>query len=183
VDELPLAEALPLLSIVAGVYLVSADSPSSSTSTSTFAVLSTLLVLLSNLCFSLRATHQTKLQNSIRAKKEQQMDALTLLFRFSYFALYLTAPLFLFAEIMTFEESTPRIHAPSSSPLHPFLALAPLLLLNGVSFTLYNLASTAILTRVSPIEHAAMNGVRPPPDARPAHPLTFSLSLRSRTGA
>ena len=163
VDVLPPPEAAGLLVTLTGAFLAATSTGKGSGDGGALAV---ALAVGANACFSLRGANQKKAAllaagaaRDPGASKDPAgilaSSPASVLFRFSYFGLFLTLPLWLLHQILLFD-SSPLTSSPSVRS--PFLSKTlPLLLLNASTFTLYNLASTAVLTRLSPISHASLN--------------------------
>jgi hypothetical protein len=183
VDALTKSEGLGLLSICLGVYMISSGGTAgggtaggATTTTMAHSTTATVLVLMSNLCFSLRATFQKKINpstgngngngnGSTSNGQGSVIDPTTLQFRFSYFGLYLTLPLFLVYQILSFsvKDATDVTDAAdaTTSPVATFYkSTLPLLIINTLTFTTYNLSSTTVLSRLRPIQHAILNCAR-----------------------
>lgn len=179
IESLTAPEALSLLAIVAGVALSTAGnqhgSPSSNTTTSSSSsIWSCAVILLSNLCFSFRGLHQ-KLFRATPEGSTGAVDDWNLQFRMQQLgAAGLVFPVLLWEGrtlwnalwhvmiTMPLQEdaSAGGQVAGLAASLRLIAHYVLLSLCNGCAFTLYNLSSTYILSRISVVHHAALNCIR-----------------------
>ncbi|GKY94498.1 hypothetical protein MPSEU_000415700 [Mayamaea pseudoterrestris] len=175
IETLSKQEATSLLVIVLGVllstvgnYHASAAEPMSEQlaaadhvqSTLFSSVLSSLVVMASNLCFSFRGLHQ-KLFRATPEGSVAMVDDLNLQFRMQQLGVVVLAVPVLLWDMPGILRSlwtiVRHVGILRSGLLYRYATLA---LLNGCAFTCYNLASTYILTRISVVHHAALNCIR-----------------------
>lgn len=165
IENISTPQKASLGSIVAGVLLATLGNSSNHTSASELTVqplaatlLSSAIVMTSNLFFSFRGLYQKLLRKVAPA---HVLDDLNLQYRMQWTGvLLLVGPVLVFDLLPTlcwksYPWST-TVSESGSSPVQ-FLILA---VINGCAFTSYNLASTFILSRISVVHHAALNCLR-----------------------
>lgn len=122
-------------------------------------ILPIMLILASNVCFSFRGLHQTRLKLKILERGGEDVKSTTLLYRMVHFGAIILFPLFLlYSLVTTFTSGTPFGRS-FTSPLD-FVKMVFILGVNGTAFAAYNGASTTVLQRVRFIDHAALNCIR-----------------------
>lgn len=142
-----LASYLTLLPICVGVAISCVNDLS-------FDLKGFLFAALSNICFSGRAVYAKKLYQH---PGSNSMDETSLFYHISVYGLLLLFPLALFFEHRTLFDFIvlQSKHAPFD-----LLYFIMILLLNGVTYSLYNLASYYVLARTNIITHAVLNVFR-----------------------
>jgi len=159
IEVLSIPEAASLGTIVIGVLLSTLGNSSSgdvtATSTLSKSLQSCAIVMLANICFSFRGLHQKLFRN---VYPKIPFDDLNLQFRMQQMGMMmLIAPVLIWdgRRILT------SLWVYNQRPtLEYSLYLLGLSVVNGFSFTIYNLASTFVLTRISVVHHAALNCIR-----------------------
>ena len=115
-----------------------------------------MIVIGSNLCFSLRGLYQ-KLLRATNEGSAQTMDDLNLQYRMQQMGCYLLAlPVLLFNGPLLLQ----LYYTSGRWNITGILQYCLLALVNGCAFASYNLASTFILSRISVVHHAALNCIR-----------------------
>mmetsp|Transcript_22920 Transcript_22920/g.45694 ORF Transcript_22920/g.45694 Transcript_22920/m.45694 type:complete len:397 (+) Transcript_22920:52-1242(+) len=166
-DIVPFNEMASLLLIVMGVVLTTKGAHSGNgvpaAAKTQDVLLSTVITLSANLCFSFRGAYQTMLKkpdktNSSSAPLKVITD-FQLFLRMSHFGFFLSLALVLSSDILW-----PSLARSSDTTLaHIVIKIVnalPLLIINGVCHGVYNQASTVMLSRLSLIHHAALNCAR-----------------------
>lgn len=123
------------------------------------------VVMISNLCFSLRGLYQKRLgkikrrtadeSNRKNKDKKSTIENAALQLWMNRISACATLPVLLLHRLLS-SSGRPLL---ATSPFH-HLSLIPLLLLNSILFCTYNLASTMVLGRISMLHHAAVNAMR-----------------------
>lgn len=157
IEVLSRNELISLAAIVSGVLLSTWGNQRSSAAGSWQESLITfLIVMTSNLCFSFRGLFQKLLL--LRARDHDhpivQWDDLNLQYRMQLTGVCLLTPM------VVFFHSASILSALWHTPVLNTFRILVLALLNGCAFTGYNLASTYILNRISVVHHAALNCIR-----------------------
>ena len=166
IESLGLGEVVSLGGIVAGVVL-STLGHASRNSAGTMATqsisevaLTSLVVLMSNLCFSFRGLHQKLFRAKPRCGKDF-VDDVMLQFRMQLTGLLAfgipALIIYSMGVLKQIAEVSRRVGLLQSGILWQYLGIS---LVNGVAFTSYNLASTYVLSRISVVHHAALNCIR-----------------------
>eukprot|EP00956_Cyclotella_meneghiniana_P024729 scaffold50084_cov67-Cyclotella_meneghiniana.AAC.5 len=156
-ERLGKEEICSLAGIVVGVILSTLGQKTSKVEVenqqSTSLVMSLVIVMISNICFSFRGLHQKLFRASPQGKASSFND-LNLQFRMQQIGvLMLAIPAMLTNTLWI-------LRRPSLFDLGKIAQYLPLALANGIAFTSYNLASTYVLTRISVVHHAALNCIR-----------------------
>jgi len=158
IETITLAQKASLGTIVAGVLLSTLGSGGGRYQAQPLAaaILSSCIVMTSNLCFSFRGLYQKLFRKEVPA---EVLDDLNLQFRMQWTGVVMLAlPVVVFDlfPLLVWGRDQWSTTLLPGDLTHYFL----LALLNGCAFTSYNLASTYILSRISVVHHAALNCVR-----------------------
>ena len=166
IETLGLGEVVSLGGIVAGVVLSTlghaGGKAAGATATQPISevAMTSLVVLASNLCFSFRGLHQKLFRAKPRCGKDF-VDDVMLQFRMQLTGLLTFAVpvliLYSFGVLGQIVEVSRRVGLVQSGILLRYLGIS---CINGMAFTLYNLASTYVLSRISVVHHAALNCIR-----------------------
>ena len=174
IERLGTEEVSSLIGIVIGVVLStlghgssgnttttdSSDDPLQIPSPSQSLLTKCCIIMAANICFSFRGLHQ-KLFRSSPQGKASLIDDLNLQFRMQQIGvILLIIPTLLLQNAGWIMSAHQHFNNEGSSATKQVLYYLGLSLLNGLSFTSYNLASTYILTRISVVHHAALNCIR-----------------------
>ena len=104
---------------------------------------------------------QTETETETDEFKYQQLDDWNLFFRVQQFGVMAIFPLMIIFEGMSFAKFA--YHAATGTGtlgLNECMILCGLIIVNAICYTIYQVASTTVLTEVSMIEHAALNAMR-----------------------
>jgi len=169
-EQLSHMEIVSLLGICGGVVISTLGSASTAKpaivtnitiSTSTAlgqSLVSSGIVLMSNLCFSFRGLYQ-KLFRSSPQGSPMQLNDIGLQFQMQLTGILLMMGPFIMRDVprlisLSFEKD---MEASDNDDFSTYFMLA---IVNGFAFTHYNLASTYVLSQLSVVHHAALNCIR-----------------------
>lgn len=129
-------------------------------------ITTSLIVLTSNLCFSFRGLYQ-KLYRSTACGHVNLVNDGNLQYRMQLSGIWLLGaccmvaylPQYLWKITQTGDWSEEN-HGESHNKIRTIVIYIGLSVINGMAFTGYNLASTFVLSRISVVQHAALNCIR-----------------------
>jgi drug/metabolite transporter (DMT)-like permease len=159
-------EVMSLGAIVTGVLLSTlgnhhGESSAAGSKTLQESIQCCMIVMASNLCFSFRGLHQ-KLLRATDEGNSHVLDDLNLQYRMQQMGVYILVLPVLFVDGPGIFQHLWEIHKSDQGFIMSGLLVRYIFLavLNGCAFASYNLASTFILTRISVVQHAALNCIR-----------------------
>ena len=156
IERLGCGEITSLIGIVAGVVLSTLGYESSMNSTYSEAIRICFIVISANLCFSFRGLHQ-KLFRSTPQGNASIIDDLNLQYRMQQIGVVLLIlPAVVLLQITLLGDHVLSI---DGSTIKHALYYITTSLINGLTFTSYNLISTYLLSRISMIHHAALTSI------------------------